>query len=153
MNTQWQPCMTVKSDGTKLFTAWYDRREDTASNSLIRTYGVFADPPITGTNSFATNFPISTVAFPPVFTGTTMTGTNQFDPAYPPEVRNDGTNCPTFFGAYAPHMGDYDTAVSDNNHVYYTWSDKRNKYTNSVNGAIRNQADIRFIKVSWPRSP
>lgn len=149
-NDQWQPVMTVKPDGTKLFIAWYDRREDTASNSLIRTYGIFADLPITGTNNFATNFPISTVAFPPVFTGTTMTNLNEFDLAYPPRYRNDGTNCPTFFGAYAGHMGDYDTAVSDNTYVYYTWSDKRNKFTNSVSGVIRNQADIRFIKVSWP---
>jgi len=151
-NDQWQPCMTVKPDGTKLFIAWYDRRND-SSNSLIQTYGVFANLPVTNASAFATNFPISTVAFPPVFTGTTMTSTNQFDPVYPPLIRNDGTNCPTFRGLYADHMGDYDTAVSDNDYVYYTWSDKRNKYTNSVSGVIRNQADIRFIKVSWPRSP
>ena len=50
----WQSAITVKPDGTKLFIAWYDRRNDPASNSLIQTYGVFANLPITGTNSFAT---------------------------------------------------------------------------------------------------
>jgi hypothetical protein len=57
---------------------------------MIQTYGVIANLPITGSSSFVTNFVISTTNFPPVFTGTTMTGTNQFDPAYPPEKRYDG---------------------------------------------------------------
>jgi hypothetical protein len=39
---QWQPAITVKPDGTKVFIAWYDRRVDTASNSLIQIWGTFA---------------------------------------------------------------------------------------------------------------
>src|SRR6266567_4725563 len=39
---QWQPVMTVKPDGSQLFIAWYDRKNDPGSNSLIQTYGVFA---------------------------------------------------------------------------------------------------------------
>ncbi len=80
-----------------------------------------------------------------------MTGTNQFDPVYPPGVRNDGTNCPTCGdGTYSPYtMGDYNRPFSDNNYVYYTWGDNRNTYT-ATNGFTRNQADVRFIRVSWP---
>ena len=33
---KWQPAITVKPDGTKLFVAWYDRRDDPSSNGLIR---------------------------------------------------------------------------------------------------------------------
>jgi hypothetical protein len=150
-NDQWQPAMAVKLDGSKLFIGWYDRRNDSASNCLIQIYGVIANTPITGSSSFATNFLISTTNFPPVFTGITMTGTNQFDPAFPPAKRNDGIKCPTFLGAYAPHMGDYDTAASVSSYFYYTWGDNRDKYTNSVSGVIRNQANIRIVRVSWPR--
>jgi hypothetical protein len=147
---QWQPAMTAKPDGTRLFIAWYDRRNDSTNHHLIQTYGVFANLPITGTNSFATNFLISTAQFPPVFAGTTMTSTNQFDPAYPPFPRNDGTNCPTFDAAYARFVGDFDRAFSDDNYVYYTWGDNRNRYTNSITGVVRNQTDVRFIRLSWP---
>src|SRR6266568_3184009 len=77
---QWQPAIAVKPDGSRLFIAWYDRRDDPTNHSLIRIYGVFATLPITSTSAFATNFAVSTVSFPPVFAGTTMTGTNQFDP-------------------------------------------------------------------------
>jgi len=79
-----------------------------------------------------------------------MTGTNQFDPVYPPYFRNDGTDCPTFSGASSVYMGDYDRAFSDNNYVHYTWGDNRNRYTNLVSGIARNQADVRFIRLSWP---
>jgi hypothetical protein len=48
-------------------------------------------------------------------------------------------------------MGDYDTALADNTYLYYTWRDNRDKYTNSVSGVIRNQANVRFVRVSWPR--
>jgi hypothetical protein len=143
-----QPAITVKPDGTKLFIAWYDRRNDAASNSLIQVYGCFADVPV-GTNSFTTNFLISTVQFPPIFSGTN-TNANTFDPVYPPIYPVEHPNyCGTFNGNYSHHMGDYDTAVCDNNYVYYSWFDGRNMCTNS--GVVRNQSDIRFIRVSWPR--
>ncbi len=32
------PVLAVKPDGTQLFMAWYDRRND-ANNSLIEVYG------------------------------------------------------------------------------------------------------------------
>jgi hypothetical protein len=144
---QWQPSITVKPDGTKLFMSWYDRRNDTASNSLIQIYGCFASIPITA-NSFTNNFLISTAQFPPIHSGTN-TNANTFDPVYPPIfATNDVRYCGSFNGDYRVHMGDYDTAVCDNNFVYYSWFDGRNTSTNG--GVIRNQADIRSISVSWP---
>ncbi|HMJ67047.1 MAG TPA: hypothetical protein VK615_17015 [Candidatus Binatia bacterium] len=145
----WHPSVTLKPDGTRVFIAWYDRRGDPASNSLIQAYGAFASVPVT-TNSFSTNFLISTAQFPPVFSGIINTNVGTYDPAYPPKFStNDDRYCGSFAGFYAPHIGDYDTAVSDNNFVYYSWSDGRNTCTNG--GVIRNQADIRFIRVSWPK--
>jgi hypothetical protein len=148
---QWQPAMTVRPDASKLFIAWYDRRNDPTNHHLIQTYGVFASLPITGTNSFATNFLISTAQFPPLFAGTTMAGTNEFDPLYPPFPRNDGTNCPTFQGIYKNFVGDFDRVFSDDNHVYCAWADNRGKYTNSMSGVVRHQTDVRFVRVSWPK--
>jgi len=146
---QWQPAMAVKPDGTQLFIAWYDRRDDPTNHSLVRVYGAFARLPIVGTNSFAPNFPISTVAFPPVFTGTTMTGTNQFDPVYPPLARDDGRQCPTFGGVYSGFTGDYDRPFGGENHVFFTWSDNRNTYTNLVSGVTRHRSDVRMVTVPW----
>jgi hypothetical protein len=144
---QWQPAITIKPDGTKLFIAWYDRRNDTASNLLIQIYGCFANIPIT-TNSFTNNFLISTAQFPPIHSGTN-TNANTFDPVYPPPFDlEDPRHCGSFRGIYRVHMGDYDTAVSDSRFVYYSWMDGRNTCTNS--GVVRNQADIRHIRVSWP---
>jgi hypothetical protein len=141
-NDQWQPAITVKPDGTKLFVAWYDRRNAGTNNLLIQTYGTFATLPITGTNNFATNFLISTVQFLPAFTGTnTISGT--YDPAYPPSVAPASTNCcGSFGGTYAGYMGDYDTAVSDNSYVYYTWGDNRNTSTNHTWYAINLTCDL-----------
>ena len=148
-NDQWQPVITVKPDGTRLFVAWYDRRKDTNNNSLIEAYGCFANLPITGANNFATNFPISTVQFPPVFAGTNMVD-GAYDPAYPPNFGQcDSRCCGSFEGRYRDHMGDYDMAVPDNDYVYYTWADNRTTSTN--HGVNRNQADVRMVRVSWPK--
>ena len=114
--------------------------------------GLGAHRPGTGygtTNNFSTNFVISTAQFQPVFSGVN-TNANTFDPAYPPIfAETDPRYCGSFSALYSDHMGDYDTAFSDNNFVYYTWFDGRNTCTNS--GVIRNQGDIRFIRVSWPK--
>src|SRR5437762_13447169 len=118
---------------------WYDRRNAGTNNSLVETYGMFANLPITGSNSFSTNFLISSAQFPPVFTGLVNTNAGTFDPAFLPKNRNDGTNCPTFGGVYTGYMGDYNTAVSDNDHVNFTWGDNRDKSTNSA-GVVRNQS-------------
>jgi hypothetical protein len=144
---QWQPVITVKPDGTAVFIAWYDRRNDPIDNSLMETWGVIASLPVTNIISFANNFRISAVQFPPVFTGTSMTNLGEFDPVYPPSIRNDGIDCPTFNGNYANHMADYDTAVSDSSHIYYTWADNRNRTCNM--SATRKQADVRLVKIPW----
>jgi hypothetical protein len=125
------------------------RGNDPASNSLIQTFGVFARLALLSTNAFASNFPISTVQFPPASTGTAMTNAGTFDLAYPPRHRNDGSECPHFFGTYAPHMGDSDIPFTDNAHVYYTWADNRTSSTHR--GGVRPQADVRFVKLPWPQ--
>src|SRR4026208_2085416 len=91
--------------------------------------GLGAHRPGTGygtTNNFSTNFVISTVQFPPIFSGTN-TVEGKYDPVYPSTFDvNDPRYCGSFQGIYKSHMGDYDTAVSDNNFVYYCWFDGRN---------------------------
>ena len=92
-----------------------------------------------------TQDPVST------FLGEGLTNTNAytFDPVYPPIYTNTDPNyCGTFDGAYSHHMGDYDTAFSDDDFIYYTWFDGRNTATNFT---VIRQADIRFIRLSWPR--
>ena len=147
-NHQWQPSITVKPDGTKLFIAWYDRRNDLGSNSLIQMYGSFANLPVTSTNAFATNFLISTVKFPPVFTGNN-TNAGTYDLAYPPAFAGDDPKCcGSFLGTTRNHMGDYDTAVSDNKYIYYPWADKRGFTAGTL--VQRHNGDVRFVRLSWP---
>jgi hypothetical protein len=145
---EWQPVIAVKPDGSAIFIAWYDRRNDPTNNSLIETWGVFANLPITNATSFSNNFRISATQFPPVFTGTTMTNAGTFDLAYPSKFRSDGIQCPTFDGAYAGHAGDYDTATASGEHVYFTWSD--NRLITDSSTLARNQADIRLVRIPWP---
>jgi hypothetical protein len=96
---QWQPALALTPDGTHLFITWYDRRNDPANDSLIDRYGVIGA--ISGhTVSFAPNFRITDVSFPPAF------GQDP-DPA-------------------TTYMGDYDMATADNNYFYTTWGDNRN---------------------------
>ena len=110
-------------------------------------YGVVASLPITGTSNFATNFVISTVQFPPAFTDTN-TSVGMYDPAYPPHFAEDDERyCGSFDGQYGHHMGDYDTAVSDNSFVYYTWGDKRRANPGGLK--TRRQGDIRLIRIPW----
>src|SRR6266436_8042474 len=105
---QRQPAIVVKPDGTKLFVGWYDRRDDPTNNYLIRICGAFASLPITSTNPFATNFAISTVTFPPVFSGT-HTNAGEYDPVYPPFLDiSMGCVAGWFFGDFSSYMGDYD---------------------------------------------
>lgn len=85
------------------------------------------------------------MAFPAVFTGTNS-APGTYDPAFPPEVEpGDPRYCGSFFGVYANHMGDYDTAVSDGAYIFYTWSDNRRL------GAAgkRREADVRMVRLSW----
>jgi hypothetical protein len=94
----WQPAIALTPDGTHLFITWYDRRNDPTNDSLIDRYGVIGT--VSGhTVSFAPNFRITDVSFPPAFGQ---------DPMMP-----------------AAYMGDYDMATADNNYFYTTWGDNR----------------------------
>jgi hypothetical protein len=96
---QWQPAIAVKPNGTELFIAWYDRRND-PGNNFIDTFGVVADiNTATHAVAFQPNFRISSTSFPPVF---------GVDPA-----------------VNRTYMGDYDTASADNMNFYFTWEDNR----------------------------
>jgi hypothetical protein len=56
------PVITIKPDGTRLFFAWYDRRND-ANNSLIDVYGRWATIAINDTMTLAVEFEINTESF------------------------------------------------------------------------------------------
>lgn len=137
-NDQWQPVITVKPDGTKLFVAWYDRQGD-SNNSLIDVYGRWATVAMDGTITFGTQFRISTVQFPPAFTGTTMTDPGEYDPVYPP--------APCFAGGLANHMGDYESVSCAGSYFFYTWGDNRDLSSGTL--LPRNQANVRLVRVSW----
>jgi hypothetical protein len=97
-NDQVFPTIAVTPDGTHLFAAWYDRRNDPA-NSLLDIFGATAT--ISGsTISWSPNFRITNTSFP-VVTGV--------DP----------------FVGDSIYMGGYDTASADNSSFYYSWGDNR----------------------------
>ena len=160
-NDQWMPVVVVKPDGTKLFLAWYDRRDDT-NNSLTDVYGRFGAIAANGSVDFGEEFRISTVSFPPVFAGTR--GENEpiykepgyYDPAYPPEFVNlhwwysewpDDSLILTS-GSYRSHVGEYNGVAFDDQAVWLSWSDGRMR-TAGTRG-VRAQLDIRLIGVPWP---
>jgi hypothetical protein len=114
-NDQWQPAIAVTPDGSHVGIFWYDRRLDPADN-LIDRFGTIGT--VSGhTVSFAPNFRITDVSFPPAF--------NQ-DP---------------FWGT-SGYMGDYDTATADNSYFYTTWGDNRLGDT-----FFANQPDVRFAQI------
>jgi hypothetical protein len=116
---QWQPAIALTPDGTHLFITWYDRRNDPTNDSLIDRYGVIGT--VSGhAVSFASNFRITDVSFPPAFGQ---------DPFW---VGVGG-------GGY---MGDYDMATADNNYFYTTWGDNR-----LSDGFFANQPDVRLAKI------
>jgi hypothetical protein len=96
-NDQWMPVLAVKPDGTPLFVAWYDRRNDT-NNSLIDVYARFGTIGTNGNVTLGTEFRITTTNFPPVFAGTDTNNTTQgrYDPVYPPPEVN--LHCGTLSG-------------------------------------------------------
>jgi hypothetical protein len=96
-NDQWQPALAVTPDGSHLGIFWYDRRLDSANN-LIDRFGVIGAVLGHGV-SFAPNFRITDVSFPPAFGQ---------EPFGPPD-----------------YMGDYDQAAADNSFFYTTWGDNR----------------------------
>jgi hypothetical protein len=97
LNDQWQPALAVTPDGSHVGIFWYDRRLDPADN-LIDRFGTIGTVSCHSV-SFAPNFRITDVSFPPAFGQDPIV-----DPTY---------------------MGDYDMAVADNSYFYTTWGDNR----------------------------
>jgi hypothetical protein len=163
-NDQWMPVLAVKPDGTQLFMAWYDRRNDT-NNSLIEVYGRWGTIATNGDVSLGTEFKISTTNFPPVFAGTLTSNTNHgyYDPVYPPNVVNlhwhyddwpEPQPYPLDFlyktdDSYKDHVGEYNGAWAREQYVYITWTDYRLPSVGTLYG--RNQSDIRFVRLTWPQ--
>ncbi len=154
------PVLAVKPDGTRLFVAWYDRRDD-PNNSSIHVYGRFATIASNGDVHFELNdFRITTVSFPPVFAGTLLeNGTiGHYDPVYPPDdvdlywhYCDDGWQagvCRTA-DAYRGHVGEYNRAWADEQSVYFTWTDYR--LASPGTRYARNQSDIRMVKLPWTK--
>lgn len=140
-NDQWMPVLAIKPDGTQLFMAWYDRRNDT-DNSLIQVYGRFGSIETNGTVNFGSEFIISTTNFPPVFAGTLAENRDpgHYDPVYPPQGVNlhwwypEWPDDPSFFtfSNWAGHVGEYDGAFADSAFVYVTWTDNRSPSLNTT---------------------
>jgi hypothetical protein len=160
VNDQWMPVLAVKPDGTKLFTAWYDRRND-SNNSLIDVYGRWASIATDGSVTLGTEFRITTTSFPPVFVGTLAdnTITGHYDPVYPPGgvnlhwwYTNDWPALPdehvTATG-YINFVGEYNGACADGQYVYMSWTDNRSLSAGTL--YPRNQRDIRLLRLAWPQ--
>jgi len=184
-NDQWMPVMCVKPDGTRLFVAWYDRRND-SGNSLIDVYARWGTIASDGSVSFGSDFRVSTLSFPPVFAGTLPDNAadGHYDPVYPPggvnlhwwwtawpapaippDPEDNGTS-----NTYARHVGEYNTAWSDESYVHLVWTDSRLPSRGSPLGLYRqdpndpdspetyvevpllgNQRDVRFVRLGWPQ--
>src|SRR5439155_211639 len=97
LRDQFFACPAVTPDGSHLFVAWYDRRND-PDNALIDIFGTTATIS-GGTLSWGPNFRLTNAAFPSV-------------------IGVDGA-------INAAYMGDYDTAAADNSNFYFSWGDNR----------------------------
>jgi hypothetical protein len=117
-NDQWQPAIAVTPDGSHLGIFWYDRRLDPADN-LIDHYGAIGT--ISGhAVSFAPNFRITDVSFPPAFDQDAL----------------------WIAASASSYMGDYDMATADNTFFYTTWGDNRQS-----DAFFSNQPDVRFARI------
>ena len=163
-NDQWMPVLCVKPDGTQLFMAWYDRRNDT-NNSLIDVYGRFGTIGTNGSISFTNEFLITTASFPPVFAGTDTTNTSQghYDPVYPPidvnlhwwyEEWPAPQPPPLDFDdvtkeSYRGHVGEYNGVFAEGPFIFLTWTDYRLPSLGTL--FPRKQSDVRFVRMTWPQ--
>jgi hypothetical protein len=160
------PVLAVKPDGTQLFMAWYDRRND-PNNGLMEAFGRWGTIETSGSVSLGDEFRITPVSFPHVFSGT---DTNHFlpgwyDPTYPPDDAEDdplvGVNLHWWYpewpaddpyalayGTHRHHVGEYNGATVDGDSVLFTWTDNRVRWGRQ---STRNQSDIRLIKIQWPQ--
>ena len=150
--------LTVKPDGTQLFAAWYDRRNDT-NNSWMDVYGAWGTIASNGAVSFGQDFRISTTNFPPVFAGTLTSNANIgfYDPVYPPGGVNLHWWYPEWLDdegvitapSYRDHVGEHNGLGSDSLNVYFSWTDTRTK-TRATRAEIY-QRDIRLMRLAWPQ--
>lgn len=148
--------LAVKPDGTQLFMAWYDRRND-SNNSLIDVYGRWATIATDGTVTFGIEFKITSSSFPPVFAGTLPENLqdHHYDPVYPPEGVSLSWYWPSWPSdnvtrdAYRAHVGEYEGVWADEQYVYLTWTDNRLLSENTDPYTI-NQRDIRYVRITWP---
>jgi hypothetical protein len=118
--------LAVKPDGTKLFVAWYDRRND-PNNSLIDVYGRWATLGTDSTVTFGAEFRITTESFPPVFAGTLPENriVGHYDPVYPPGDVNLHWWYPEWpedplvltYDICKAHVGEYNGACADGQSV------------------------------------
>jgi len=155
-NDQWMPVLAVKPDGTKLFMAWYDRRRD-PNNGLMEVYGRWGTISTNGTVTLDDEFRITPVNFPQVFSGTDTNNfiAGQYDPVYPPDFVNLHWWYPEWpddpldlaVGIHKNHVGEYNGAAGDANHVYFSWTDNRVRVHQSQ---TRAQSDIRLLRLPWP---
>lgn len=159
------PVLAVKPDGTKLFMAWYDRRSDT-NNGLMEVYGRWGSIASNGAVTLETEFRITPVSFPPVFSGTDTNNfiPGRYDPTYPPDDAADepfvGVNLHWWypewpdstnviaFGVWKSHVGEYNGVSAGNEGLVFTWTDNRIRRSPISN---RFQSDIQLIRLSWPK--
>lgn len=120
---QFEPFVTVGGTGV-VAVAWYDRRNDTANNTLIDVFtafsrdgGVTMDPIVRVTD---VNFPV-----PPI--------NPNFDP-----------------GVVTCYMGEYIGMAADNNKVYYLWGDNRNTLVTTAFPSGRPDPDVFFDSQAMP---
>jgi hypothetical protein len=161
-NDQWMPVLAVKPDGTQLFMAWYDRRND-PNNGLMEVFGRWGTIEANGSVSLGDEFRITPVSFPHVFSGTDTNNfvMGRYDPVYPPsdESSLNGVNLHWWYpewpedpdtlaaGTHRNHVGEYNGIAVDATKVYLTWNDNR---VWSAREKLRPQSDIRSIQLFWP---
>jgi hypothetical protein len=167
--------MCVKPDGSRLFIAWYDRRND-PDNSMIDVYARWGTIASDGSISFGDELQINTLSFPPVFAGTLTNNTidGHYDPVYPPTGVNlhwwypDWPADQPFLSPYASHVGEYNAAWASQSDIFMVWTDARLPSIGIVLGRYRenpedpespeivrnvplmgNQRDVRLARFKW----
>jgi len=155
-NDQWMPVLSVKPDGTQLFMAWYDRRND-PNNGLMEVFGRWGTIDTSGSLNLGNEFRITPVSFPQVFAGTDTNNVaiGRYDPVYPPEFVNlhwwyaEWPDDPFAWttSEYIAHVGEYNGAIACEDSVYFSWTDYRAR---SGVFSCRYQSDIRLIRLPWP---
>jgi len=161
-NDQWMPVLAVKPDGTQLFMASYDRRND-QNNGLMDVFGRWETIDTNGAANLGNEFRITPFGFPHVFSGTDTNNfvIGRYDPVYPPidQYGTNGVNLHWWYpewpedpfvialGTHKNHVGEYNGTVADQTSVVFCCTDNR---ILSGRGRPRFQSDIRCIRIPWP---